>query len=243
MISKNFTHKWASIPKLKQITKPEGRRYLIEGTEVYYPSITTVLGGTADKSALFEWRKRVGEQKANAISRAATTRGTSMHKLCERYLKNEPVDAPMPTAAEDLEFQEITKGDWSAGQLMFSGIRPTLDKIDNVRLLEKGLYSHRLKVAGTVDCIAEFNGDLSVIDFKTSRRPKKIDNIDDYFMQGAFYFNAYYEITEELPKQIAILISVQDGTCQEFIMKGKDVIYWTKELEKRIEMYYNKVDK
>jgi len=104
-----FQHKWATIPKLKQLNLPEGRRYTIEGTDYKYPSITTVLGDTADKSGLHEWRKRVGEEKANAISRAATTRGTSMHKLCERYLKNEEVDAPMPTADEDKISQMLAK--------------------------------------------------------------------------------------------------------------------------------------
>lgn len=238
---KKFNHCLVELPKLKQINTPEGRRYSIEGTEFRYPSITSVLGGTADKSGLHEWRKRVGEEKANAISRAATTRGTSMHKLCERYLLNEDVQAPKPTAAEDLEFETITEGDWSAGQLMFSSIRPLLDRCDNIRILEKALYSHRLKVAGTVDCIGELDGELAVIDFKTSRRPKRKENIEDYFMQGAFYFNAYYEITGELPKKISILISVQDGTCQEFTLTPKEVIHYTKELEKRIEMFYNKV--
>lgn len=203
-----------------------------------------MLGGTADKTSLFEWRKRVGEEKANAISRAAVTRGTSMHKLCERYLLNEPVEAPKPTAAEDLEFAEITQGDWTAGQLMFSGIRPALHKLDNVRLLEKGLFSHRLTVAGTVDCIAEHDGILSVIDFKTSRRPKKKEGISDYFMQGAFYLQAFQEITGEMPKQIVIMVSVQDGTYQEFIVKGSEVVHWCKELDKRIEtFYYNRSNK
>ena len=79
-----FQHKWATIPKLKQLNLPEGRRYEVEGTEFRYPSITSVLGDTADKSFLIEWKKRVGEEKANAISRASLRRGTSMHKLCER---------------------------------------------------------------------------------------------------------------------------------------------------------------
>ena len=244
MTSKNFTHNWATIPKLKQINTPEGRRYLIEGTETKYPSITTVLGDTSDKSSFFEWRKRVGEEKANAISRAATTRGTSMHKLCERYLLNEQVDAPMPTAAEDLAFEGITKGDWTAGQLMFSGIRESLHQIDNVRLLETAMYSHRLKVAGTVDCVAEYNGVLSVIDFKTSRRFKSKDSIDDYFMQGAFYLQAFHEITGELPKQIVIMISIQDGTCVNHVISGKEIIHFAKKLDERIKAYiYNRSNK
>lgn len=241
MMSKTFEHDWVETQTLKQINTEAGRRYATD-TGQRYPSITTVLGKTKDMSGLIAWRKRVGEEKANAISRAATTRGTSMHKLCERYLSNEPVEAPMPTAAEDLEFQDITKGDWSAGQLMFSGIRPLLDRVDRVRILEKALVSHTLKVAGTVDCVAEFDNELSIIDFKTSRRPKKKENIDDYFMQGAFYFSAFYELTGELPKQIAIMISVQDGSNQLFTARGKEIIQWTEQLKKRIETFYENLE-
>lgn len=232
-----FQHKWATIPKIKQINSPKGRRYEVEGTEFSYPSITTVLDKTSDKTWLYEWRKRVGEEKANAISQASTRRGTSMHKLCERYLKNEDL-GDLPTVEEDKDFEGVGKMDWTAGELMFRNIRPTLDRIDNVRALEVGLFSHRLKVAGTVDCVAELDGVLTIIDFKTSKRPKKKQDIESYYIQGAYYFNAYYEITGELPRKIAILISVQDGTCQEFELTGKEIIYWTKQLEKRIDNYY-----
>lgn len=221
-----FQHKLVSIPKLKQITKPEGRRYLIEGTETYYPSITTVLGSVSDKSGLIAWRQRVGEEKANAISRNATTRGTSMHQLCEDYLRNNPLD--------DLGSP--------SGNMLFRGIRPLLDNINNVRCLEAALYSTRFKVAGTVDCIAEYKGKLTVIDFKTANKPKQEKWIQNYFKQGCFYFWAYYELTGELPEQIAILISVEDGTNQEFILEAKDVIKYSKLLEKDVEAYYYNYD-
>jgi hypothetical protein len=209
---------------LNRIDAEDGRKYETPNGKKY-PSITTVLGDTADKSALFAWKKRVGEEKAAAISLAATTRGTAMHQLCEDYLSNEPLS-----------------DDHVAGNFMFLGIRPALDRINNVRMLEASLYSDALKVAGTVDCIAEIDGKLSVIDFKTSKSPKKEEWISDYFMQAAFYCVAYHEIYEELPKQLAILISVQNGTYQEFIVEGKDMIYWVERLKTRIEMYYNKVE-
>ena len=161
-----------------------------------------------------------------------------MHKLCERYLKNEQVDAPMPTAEEDRDFEGVGKTDWSSGQLMFAGIRPLLDRLDRVRILEKALVSHNLKVAGTVDCVADFDGELTIVDFKTSSKPKKKEYIENYFMQGAFYFNAFYELTGELPKQIAILISVQDGSNQLFTIRGKELIYWTERLRERIDAFY-----
>lgn len=214
----------ALIPKLKQINSPNGRRYLIEGTAVKYPSITTVLGAVSDKSGLIAWRKRVGEEKANAISRNATIRGTSMHKLCEDYLSNNNLD--------DLGSP--------SGNMLFRGIRPLLDHIDNIRCLETALYSTKFRVAGTVDCIAEYKGKLSIIDFKTANKPKQEKWIEGYFKQGSFYFWSYYEITGEMPEQIVILISVEDGTTQEFVLEAKDVIKYSKLLEKDVQTYYNK---
>ena len=221
MMSKNFNHSWATIPKLKQINSDNGRRYLIEGTETKYPSITTVLGATSDKSGLIAWRRRVGEEQANKISNMATRRGTSMHKLCEQYLLNQELD-----------------DDSVDGNMMFKSISSYLDNIDNVRCLETAVYSHKLKVAGTVDCIAEYNGKLSIIDFKTANRPKKPEYIDGYFKQGCFYFWSYYEITGEMPEQILILISVQDGSVQEFFLDKKDIIKYSEKLRESIEAYY-----
>ena len=148
----------------------------------------------------------------------------------------------MPTGDEDKDFLDVLTGDWSAGQLMFAHIRPALDKLNNIRISEDAMYSHRLKVAGTCDCVADHNGELAIVDFKTSRRPKRKDMIEDYFMQGAFYFSAYHELTGELPKKIVIMISVQDGTLQEYEIRGKEIIYWTERLQERIEAYYYNKD-
>ena len=222
-MSKKFNHSFVDLPKLKQITTDEGRRYETEnGTRA--PSITTVLGDTADKSGLFEWRKRVGEEKANAISRNAAARGTKMHTLCEKYLLNE-------------DMGEITN---DMGGILFKGIRPLLDKLDNVRCLESRLFSSKLGVAGTVDCIAEFDGNLTVIDFKTSRRPKKKEHIEDYFLQGCFYFSAFYEMTGELPNQISILIAVEDGSIIEHTIQQRELVEYTEKLKKRIRHWYYK---
>ena len=224
-MSKTFQHQWASIPKLKQINTDNGRRYLIEGTEVKYPSITTVLGATSDKSGLEAWKKRVGPEEADRVSKMATRRGTSMHSLCEQYLLNkEPED------------------DSIDAQFMYKAIRPYLDNIDNVRCLETAVYSHKLKVAGTVDCIAEYKGKLTVIDFKTSNKPKQAKWIGDYFKQGTFYFWSYYEITGEMPEQILILIAVADGTIQEFILDKSEVIKYTEQLRKNVSAYYYNKD-
>ena len=220
MMLKKFKHNWVTLPKLKQINSEDGRKYAID-EEVKYPSITTVLGKTKDLSYLKEWRKRVGEEHANKVTAAATSRGTSMHKLCEDYLLNQDLDDLGSTS----------------GELLFRGIRPYLDRIDNVRALESGLFSHKLHVAGTVDCIADYDGELTIIDFKTAKSAKRESYIHDYFMQGAFYFTSFYELTGELPKQILVLISVQDGSVQEFFVKGKEIIHWTEQLKERIKKY------
>lgn len=220
MTSKIFNHNWVEIPKIKQINTEDGRRYEVN-ERAKYPSITTVLSKTKDLRPLLEWRKRVGEEYAQKVTTAATTRGTSMHKLCENYLLNEELDDLGSTS----------------GELLFRGIRPYLDRIDNVRALESGLFSHKLHVAGTVDCIADYDGELSIIDFKTARTVKRESYIHDYFMQGAFYFTSFYELTGELPKQILILISVQDGSVQEFKVRGRDIIHWTEQLKERIKQY------
>jgi len=221
MMLKKFNHLWKEIPKIKQInSEDKGRVYEIN-SKISYPSITTVLSKTSDKSSLVKWRKRVGEEQARKVTKAATTRGTSMHKLCEDYLLNEPLDDLGSTS----------------GEFLFRGIRPKLDLIDNVRCLETQLHSNILKVAGTVDCIAEYEGKLSVIDFKTSIRPKKEIWIRDYFLQGCFYFMAYRELVGEMPFQVCILISVQDGTTQTFTLNKKDIIKYTNELKERIDKY------
>jgi len=220
MMLKKFNHSWVDLPKLKQINTEEGRRYAVS-EKIKYPSITTVLSQTKDLTALKEWRKRVGEEHANKVTKAATTRGTSMHKLCENYLLNEALDDLGSTS----------------GELLFRGIRPYLDRIDNVRALESGLFSHKLHVAGTVDCVADYDGELTIIDFKTSKSVKRESYLQDYYMQGCFYFTSFYELTGMLPKQILILISVQDGSVQECFVKGKDIINWTEQLRERIKEY------
>lgn len=220
-----FKHCFVEVPKLKQINLDGSRKYRVDCTGASYPSITTVLSKTKDNTHLFEWRRRVGEEKAQKITTAAATRGTKMHHLCEKFILNE----------------DIGTLSYSVGENLFRNIKPRLMTFDNIRALETGLYSKRLGVAGTVDCIAEVDGVLSVIDFKTSSRLKTKEQIEDYFLQGAFYLNAYFELTKELPKQIVILIAVEDSTnVQEFILKGREIIENTEKLKLRIGEYNDK---
>ena len=206
-----------ALPELECETLPTGRTYMTpEGNK--YPSITTVLGHQG-KEGIIAWRKRVGEEVANKISTQAATRGTAVHTLAEDYLNN--------------------KEDWSkkampANLFSFNQIKPILDeRVNNIWAQEVPLYSDKFKIAGRVDCIAEFDGQLTIIDFKTSRKPKKAEWIENYFTQAAFYAAAFFERTGVSIKQFAIIIAVDDNEPQVFT--GKTFDYLNKLLDARIK--------
>ena len=220
---KTFIHNELLTPVQMETITIDGNRYYLTPTGNKHKSVTTVIGNNkAKKQGIMEWRKRVGEEQANKISVAATTRGTKMHTLCEKYLLNEEVN--------DLGY--------SQGELLFRSIKPSLDEFETIRALETTLYSKRLQVAGTVDCVAEIGNVLTVVDFKTASKEKKKEWIEDYFLQGAFYLNAFYELSGEIPKSVKILIALETGGTQIFDLAGKEIIHYSKELEKRIEKYY-----
>ena len=179
------------------------RRYVTPEGNVY-PSITTILGNQP-KPGLVEWRKRVGDIEANKIMREASTLGTAVHDLCEQYLYN---------------YKLKTSNNEATG--IFNRLRFLLGNIDNIIGLEIPLYSDQLKVAGTADCIAEYNGMLSVIDFKTSKKPKKEGWIEDYYIQAFFYAIAFFERTGVIPEQVVILIAVRDVFEVQVFKKSMD---------------------
>lgn len=186
-----------------------GKRFYVTPDGKQYPSVTTVTG-LHSKKAIMEWRKRVGEETANKISTQASTRGNKVHALCERYLNNE------------IYYKQgfgLTELD------MFYKIKPTLDeKISNIHALEIPLYSNHLRVAGRVDCIAEYNKKLSVIDFKTSTKEKKEQYIQNYFMQCSAYAVMYEELTKVPITNLVVIIAVQEGNVQVFTKKRDDYI-------------------
>ena len=200
-----FIHEYVEIPKLDRVTNNDGSRVYKTPTGKNYPSVTTVTG-LLNKDRILQWRKRVGEEEANKISSRAARRGTRVHTLCEKYLNNEETT----NALFDTEF-------WKS-------IKPELENINKIKVLETALYSDHLEVAGTVDCIAEYNGVLSVIDFKTSSRLKQKENISDYFMQASAYAVAFEELTKIPVPQIVVLIAVEDEPCQVFIEKRNNWI-------------------
>ena len=209
-----------NFPNLKAKTTEQGRRYFVEGNA--YPSVTTVIGEMKKKS-IMEWRRKVGEEEANAISKRATTRGNKCHKLAEDYLSNKPLDR----YRDDV----LSLG-------LFHQIRPYIDKINNIHALEESLYSHTLKLAGRVDCIAEYDNELAIIDFKTSTKYKREEWIQDYFSQETAYAIMFQELTGLKVKQLVTIIAVETGTPQVFVKK--DILTYVPKLKEYIDYYKDK---
>lgn len=195
---KTFIHH--DIPKIKRITSPDGSRLYNTPSGRSYPSVTTITGFQS-KQGILEWRKRVGEEEANRITTRAANRGTRIHTLCENYLLGKDVEP-------DMFDKEI-----------FESISPFLDRIDNIHALETPLYSDHLEVAGTVDCIAEFDGKISVVDFKTSAKIKTRDNIHGYFMQCAAYAVAFEERTKIPVGRLVVIMGVDNEDPLLFLEK------------------------
>jgi hypothetical protein len=193
-----------------------GKRFYKTPEGLLYPSVTTITSQHG-KDKIIEWRKRVGEEEANRISTRASNRGTKVHKICENYLNNEEDYARTNPA-----HIHKTMPDSIA---MFKSIQPLLDEhVNNIHALEIPLYSHHLKVAGRVDCIAEYDGKLSIIDFKTSGKLKEESWIKGYFMQCSAYAVMYEERTGIPVSQIVIMIAVDSEHPQVFIKKRNDYI-------------------
>lgn len=198
-----FTHidHGFELPVLTRETTEQGRKYFTPEGKTY-PSVTTVLS-IQDKSGLEAWKKRVGEDEAQRISTQAATRGTAVHKLAEDYLNNE---------------EDWSKDAMPSNLFSFQQIKSILDKhVDNIWLQEQFLYSDYLEVAGQVDCIAEFDGKLSIIDFKTSRKPKRKEWIKGYFMQESVYAVAFEERTGKPITQLVTIITVDGEDPQVFV--------------------------
>jgi genome maintenance exonuclease 1 len=197
--------------KLERITSDDGTRVYKTPSGRAYPSVTTVTGLHSKKS-IMEWRKRVGEEEANRISARASNRGTRIHTLCENYLLGE-------SAVPELFDAEL-----------FGSLKKHLNNIDNIHALESPLYSDHLEVAGTVDCIAEFEGKMSVIDFKTSSKVKDRNDIHSYFMQTAAYAVAFEERTGIPIGRLVIIMGIDNDDSKIFIEKRDDWIDGFKKL-------------
>jgi genome maintenance exonuclease 1 len=193
-----FNHVECDLPSLERETIDGVRYYKIpNGNELLrLVSITSV---TSHKNREFfaEWRRKIGQEEADKITRQATSRGTDMHSLTEMYLKNDNLPTDVLPISE----------------MLFRISKKELNKINNIHALEKSLFSKKLGVAGTVDCIAEHNGELAIIDFKTSKKPKPRNWIDHYFVQAAAYACMFYELTNIPVKKLLILMACENGEC------------------------------
>jgi len=171
----------------------------------WVPSITSVTS-FYNRQIFIDWRKRVGLEEANKITKKATTRGTDFHEAAQAYLEN-----------RDLVWEDYLP----ATQFMFHHAKPYLDKINNIHAIERTLYSEYLGLAGRVDCIAEYDGELAVIDFKTSEKIKPEKWMENYFVQEMFYAAAYYELTEIPVTKLITIMVTPGGEVEVFDKRNK----------------------
>ena len=203
--------------KQQKINLPEIKAKTTDGVRLYetpdgnfYPSITTVLS-TRNKEGLFKWRERVGNDVANYVARTAAVRGTHVHHMCEDYINN--------------DFDEEKHKKKFLPYTLFTQLRDSaLQKIDNVYAQECGLYSDKYKVAGRVDCIAEYDGIPSIIDFKTSTSERKDSYNENYYIQASAYAEMFEERTKIAINQVVILVITEDGVVQEFVKDKKNYL-------------------
>ena len=217
-----FNHVHQNLTPLEREHIDGVRYYKVPNEEdlVKLVSITSVTSHF-NKEIFINWRKKVGDVKADKITKAATTRGTDMHTLTEHYLKNDE-ELPKVPPISDFLFK-IAKGE--------------LNKIDNIYALEGPLYSRQLGIAGTVDCIAEYDGELAIIDFKTSKKPKPREWIEHYFVQAMAYGCMLYELTGISVKKLVIIMACENGEC--VIYEEYDKEKYIRLLSKYIRKFVN----
>ena len=193
----NFNHIDIELPKLSRETIDGVRYYSVPDEEelLKLVSITSVTSHF-NKDIFVKWRKRVGDEEADRITKRATKRGTDMHTLVEHYMKNEELPEVPPIS-----------------DFLFKISKANLKRINNIYALEGSLYSKQLGIAGTVDCIAEYDGELAIIDFKTSAKPKPRGWIEHYFVQCMAYGCMLYELTGISVKKLVIIMACENGEC------------------------------
>lgn len=186
----------------------DGSRYYTLENGKKYRSVTTIISQKSDKTALLEWKKRVGEEEAKRVTAMASSRGTAVHSIAEKYVLNQD-DYSENVSPINLD--------------TFNSIKPFIDKyIGTIYGIELPLYSDLLNAAGRTDVVADFDGTLSIVDFKTSKKEKKEEWIRNYFIQTTAYALMYEEMYSVKVPQIAIMIAVDNDPAQLFVKKTKD---------------------
>ena len=225
-----FNHIDIELPQLERETIDGVRYYKVPDEEelLRLVSITSVTSHF-NKEIFINWRKKVGEEEADRVTKAATSRGTDMHSLTEHYLKNEELPEVQPLS-----------------DFLFKISKSELNRINNIYALEGSLYSKQLGIAGTVDCIAEYNGELAIIDFKTSKKPKPREWIEHYFVQCMAYGCMLYELTGLTVKKLVIIMACENGECVVYEERDKSKYikllteYIRKFVRDKLELYGTK---
>ena len=193
------------LPELERETIDGVRYYKVPDDEqlLRLVSITSITSHF-NKEIFINWRKKVGEEEAERVTKAATSRGTDMHTLVENYLSNQDLPSVQPIS-----------------DFLFKIAKTDLNRINNIYALEGSLYSKQLGIAGTVDCIAEYDGELAIIDFKTSKKPKPREWIEHYFVQCMAYGCMLYELTGISVKKLVIIMACENGECVVYEERDK----------------------
>jgi genome maintenance exonuclease 1 len=225
-----FNHVDIELPQLERETI-DGVRYYKVPTEEELLRLVSITSVTShfNKEIFVNWRKKVGEVEAERITKAATSRGTDMHTLVEHHLKNESLPEVQPIS-----------------DFLFKIAKTDLSRINNIYALEGSLYSKQLGIAGTVDCIAEYDGELAIIDFKTSKKPKPREWIEHYFVQCMAYGCMLYELTGISVKKLVIIMACENGECVVYEERDKSKYikllsqYIRKFVRDKLELYGTK---
>jgi genome maintenance exonuclease 1 len=225
-----FNHIDIELPQLERETIDGVRYYKVPDEEelLRLVSITSVTSHF-NKEVFINWRKKVGEEEAERVTKAATSRGTDMHSLVEHHLKNQDLPSVAPIA-----------------DFLFKISKSELNRINNIYALEGSLYSKQLGIAGTVDCIAEYDGELAIIDFKTSKKPKPREWIEHYFVQCMAYGCMLYELTGLTVKKLVIIMACENGECVVYEERDKSKYikllteYIRKFVRDKLELYGTK---
>jgi genome maintenance exonuclease 1 len=215
-------------PKLERVDTEMGRHY-IDSTNKPVPSVTTVLSGTSkSKDGLIQWRNRVGDEEADRVIKQSTDIGTAVHEAIEKFLNKESWN----------DFGD-TSDQIMAKNISHKFVNDALDGITEIWGLEVGLILDNL-YAGTADCVGLYKNVPTLIDFKTAKKIKKRDWIEDYFLQGCAYANAHNVMFETDIQQIVILMVDRNLIFQEYIVRPTEFSYLTRKWKNRLIEFNNK---
>mgnify|MGYP001208845726 FL=1 len=201
----------------------EGTRYyIIEDEKVQYPSVTSVIS-FVNRKKWSDWQSKVGLEEANRKRKHSTTRGTNFHTLTEVYLKNE-------------DYKSCKEYQVPLVNLMFNSAKKELDnRISNIQLQEETMYSHKICLAGTVDLICDFDGELAVVDFKTAEKTKPEEWLEDYFVQLSAYWAMFSEKTGQAPKKLVVFLVAENGDVQ--IVERTNIMDYLKTLQNYVTQF------